>query len=106
MIKKDIGRSNTTISCKSETIGEPIEHKIQRIMNNSEPITDGAPIIYMERKEGVLPQYDIRTDRFDIALDAMDIVAKTKVAQRAERQEKSSEGTELKIQGTSVDKSA
>ena len=36
--------------------GEPIEQKIERIVNNKEPIGQGndtAPIIYTERKEGV-----------------------------------------------------
>ena len=32
---------------------------------------DGAPIIYTERKDGVLPAYDIRTDRWEIAQEAM-----------------------------------
>ena len=36
-----------------------------------EPITDGAPIIFTEKKDGVRPEYNIRTDRWDIALDAM-----------------------------------
>ena len=41
--------------------GETIETKVNRIVNNGEPIKDGAPIIYTERKDGVLPEYDIRT---------------------------------------------
>ena len=51
-------------------------------MNNKEPITDGAPIIYTERKDGVLPEYDIRTDRWDIAIDAMDKVNMDRFAKR------------------------
>ena len=31
-----------------------------------------APIIYTEKEDGVLPAYNIRTDRFDIAMDAYD----------------------------------
>ena len=30
--------------------GETIETKVNRIVNNGEPIKDGAPIIYTERK--------------------------------------------------------
>ena len=37
---------------------------------------DGAPIIYTERKDGVIPAYNIRTDKWDIALTAMDQVNK------------------------------
>lgn len=54
--------------------GEPIEHKIERIVNNKEAITDGAPAIYTERKDGVISAYNIRTDRWEIATDAMDKV--------------------------------
>jgi hypothetical protein len=62
--------------------GEPIEFKIERIVNNGEPITDGAPNIYTERKEGVLSAYNIRTDRWEVAADAMNIVAKNIEAKR------------------------
>lgn len=64
--------------------GETIEDKVERIMNNGEPITDNAPIIFTERKDGVGAMYDIRTDRFDLALDAT-----TKIEQslRAKRDE-------------------
>lgn len=65
--------------------GETIEQKIRRIVNNKEPITDGAPIIFTERKDGVQPDYNIRTDRWEVAIDAMDIVTKAHQAKREER---------------------
>lgn len=52
--------------------GETIEEKVNRVVNNNEPITDGAPIIFTEKKDGVLPEYNIRTDRWDVALTAME----------------------------------
>lgn len=52
--------------------GETIEDKCKRLVETKEPITDGAPILYTERKDGVLPAYDIRTDRWAIAQEAMD----------------------------------
>ena len=52
--------------------GEFIEEKVARVVENKEPIEDGAPIIYTERKDGVIPAYNIRTDKWDIALTAMD----------------------------------
>lgn len=58
--------------------GETIEAKVARIVQNKEPITDGAPMIFTEKKDGVLPAYNIRTDRFDIALDAMDKIGKSR----------------------------
>jgi len=62
--------------------GETIEQKVMRITENNEPITDGAPIIFTARKDGVLPAYDVRTDRFEIAIDGMDYVAKSNLARR------------------------
>lgn len=72
----------TTMKVNNGYIGETIEKKVRRIVNNKEPITDGAPLIYTERKDGVQPEFDIRTDRFEIAIDAMDAVARTRVAKR------------------------
>lgn len=73
--------------------GERIETKVKRITENNEPITDGAPIIYTNRDDGVLPAYNIRTDRWDIAQQAMDAVNQTNIAKsksygKIEQQEK------------------
>ena len=67
--------------------GETLEAKIERIVNNKEPIGQGndtAPIIYTERKEGVRASTNIRTDRFEIAVEAADKVAKSFKARREE----------------------
>lgn len=60
--------------------GESIENKVRRITENNEPITDGAPIIYTNREDGVLPAYNIRTDRWDVAQQAMDSVNQANLA--------------------------
>ena len=60
--------------------GESIEKKVSKLIENNEPITDGAPIIFTEKKDGVLPQYDIRTDKWDIAQSAMDLANASKIA--------------------------
>ena len=52
--------------------GESIETKCARVLESGESITDTAPIIYTAKEEGVLPAYNIRTDRCDIAIDAYD----------------------------------
>ena len=67
--------------------GEPIEQKIERILTNKEPITDGAPIIYTEKKKGVQPEFNIRTDRWEHAAAAMDVVHKTKAAKSEKKAE-------------------
>lgn len=64
--------------------GEPIERRVERIMNNNEPITDGAPLIYTDRKDGVDPAHNIRTDRWDLALDMTDSITKQAIAKRTE----------------------
>ncbi len=66
-----------------ETIeGETIEQKIERIVTNKEPIKDGAPEIFTERKDGVIAAYNIRTDRFELAAEAMDKVTRSREAKR------------------------
>ena len=60
--------------------GESIEKKVSKLIENNEPITDGAPIIFTEKKDGVLPQYDIRTDKWDVAQSAMDLANASKIA--------------------------
>lgn len=60
--------------------GESIERKVRRVVENKEPISDGAPVIYTEKKDGVLPQFNIRTDKWEIALDAMDKVQASRIA--------------------------
>ena len=62
--------------------GESIENKVRRITENNEPVTIGAPIIYTDRDQGVLPAYNVRTDRWDIAENAMDKVNAAKMAKR------------------------
>ena len=47
--------------------GESIETKVERITQTNEPISDGAPIIFTEKKDGVRPEYDIRTDKWDLS---------------------------------------
>lgn len=76
--------NETTLEVNTSIEGETLEEKIERITNNGEPITDGAPMIYTERKQGVLPEYDPRTDRFEIAIEAMDKVTSSKIAKREE----------------------
>ena len=84
MIKKVITNKTTIVRIDSRE-GETIEAKVRRIMNNNEPISDQAPLIYTERKDGINPDYDIRSDRLDYALDAMSKIEKSKRAERENR---------------------
>uniref|UniRef100_A0AAU8B747 Uncharacterized protein n=1 Tax=Dulem virus 201 TaxID=3145678 RepID=A0AAU8B747_9VIRU len=75
---------------------ESIEKKVKRIINENEPIEDGAPIIYQERADGVKPEFNIRTDRWEIAIEAMDKVTKEELSKYTKSQGKPNEGIELK----------
>lgn len=92
-------KNSTSLSVNNSIEGETIEEKIRRITETKEPISDGAKIIYTPRKDGVKPEYDIRTDRFDVAIEAMDKVNKTRIAKREERLKLENDGVES-IQGT------
>lgn len=74
--------SKTSIILNKSYEGESIEKKIERILANGEPIKDGAPLAYTDRSKGVLPEYNIRTDRFEIAVEATGHIAKSKLAER------------------------
>lgn len=75
----------TSIKRNTAYEGECIEKKVYRLFQNGEAIGDDAPLIYTERKDGVLPEYNIRADRFDIALEAMDKGSRSYRATREER---------------------
>lgn len=53
---------------------EPREVKLRKIISGeSSSMEDGVfPTIYTEKKDGVQPEFDIRTDRFEVAIDAID----------------------------------
>lgn len=66
-------------------LAEPREVKLRKIISGeSSNMDDGVfPIIYTEKRDGVLPEYDIRTDRFEVALDAMDKINQSTAGQIA-----------------------
>ena len=60
---------------------EPLEVKLRKKMKGGkvdEEEGDGKTwaIAYTEKKDGVKPEYDIRTDRFEIAREAMETIEK------------------------------
>lgn len=62
--------------------GQSLEEFLRKAMKGNEPIQATAKITYNDRKDGVLPQHDIRTDRFAMALAETDKVHATKAAAR------------------------
>ena len=84
MYRKNVIRHSSIIQNNSME-GSTIEQKIERIINNKETIKDGAPLIYTERSQGILPAYDIRTDRFEIAIEGVTKIQKSAQARREEK---------------------
>ena len=70
-IKEKIDCLKTTDSF----IGQSLEEKVYQAVNSNAPIEAVAPMVYTERKDGVLPETNIRTDRFEIAQEAMTNIA-------------------------------
>lgn len=70
--------------------GESIEEMLRRLTANKEPIPNNVPPIYTPKSDGVIGDYDIRADRFDVAIQARDIQSRTEIAKSAEK----GEGTE------------
>ena len=61
--------------------GETLIKKIQRILDENEPLTDGAPMIYTPKQAGVRDDCNVRTDKWAIAMDAMDRVNNYKLTE-------------------------
>lgn len=85
--------------------GETLESKIERKISNGEPMNEpGVGLLFTERSKGVLPETNIRTDRFEIAIEGTDRIQKSYQARREERQkgkaEKGKDGGPETIQGT------
>lgn len=81
----------TTITINKSYQGEPLEWKINRMMTTNEPIDAVSPMLYTEREEGVKPEYNIRTDRFEVARETTDAAHKKDIAKRMANKEKKTE---------------
>lgn len=80
---------------------EPREVKLRKIISGeANNMEDGVfPTIYTEKKDGVQPEYDIRTDRFEVALAAIDKINQSAASQIAKN---SGETEAMKDFGTEV----
>lgn len=74
-----INNFNGMIEIKEE--GETLIKKIQRIMDENEPLKDGAPLIYTPKQAGVRADCDIRTDKWKLAMEAMNRVNEYKLSE-------------------------
>lgn len=68
---------------KNETYeGKSLEEALADKIAGEEIELGGKALLYSERKDGVLPITNIRTDRWDIAMMALDSVEKARIAKR------------------------
>lgn len=73
----------TEINRNRSYVAEPLEIQLDRMTIEKTPIeATGVPMIYTERGEGIKPEYNIRTDRWEIAQHAMKHVNKSAIAKR------------------------
>ena len=84
----------TLLKSKPLIEGETIEVKVSRMIHDKEPIKDGAQLIFTEKKDGVNAAYNIRTDRWEIATDAMTKILKSREAKRDEIIKKANDAKE------------
>lgn len=76
----------TSLNVNESKEGQTLETKIERLLENGEDIGEtGVDKIYTERKDGVQPAYNIRADKMELALEALD---KSTADQRARRMER------------------
>lgn len=82
---RKIQNNNRNLQTTEGYEGQSLEEKVFQAVNSKAPIEAVAPMVYTERKQGVLPETNIRTDRFEIAQEAMSNIAEGIRVRRAER---------------------
>lgn len=83
MFEKRAGYTPTQLINTPTEKGESIEEMLRRLTANKEPIPQNVPPIYTPKADGVIPDYDIRADRYDVAMEARDKFAASKIAEGA-----------------------
>lgn len=63
--------------------GESIEEMLRRMTANKEVPKEENPPIFTPLADGVIPDYDIRADRFDVAIKAQDKFTASDIAKAA-----------------------
>lgn len=83
-MNRQINWTRTKIETNVVREGQSIEEMIRKALTAKEPIKGNAKLTYNDRKDGVLAQHDIRTDRFEIAMMATDKIHASQAAKRHE----------------------
>lgn len=86
-MRKPIYTHRPTLRVDATYEAEGLEVKLRRMTETNEPLAGDIPIVYTKKTDGVLPAFDIRTDRFEIAREAMSKVQESEMAKEAQRME-------------------
>lgn len=84
-MRKAIYAYKPTLKVNATYEAEGLEVKLRRITETNEPLAGDIPIVYTKKTDGVLPAFDIRTDRFEIAREAMSKVQESEMTKEAQR---------------------
>lgn len=76
--------SGTQIKCQDITEGEHIETRIAKIAIDGIVPDEGSPLIYTDRKDGVVDMYNIRTDKFETLIESKDMISKARASDAIE----------------------
>lgn len=90
------------INCNDAYEAEALEVKIRKALDGTENLELGKPALFTRRSEGVRPETDIRTDRWDIAFEAQNHVNQMKSTEY-DRITKAREGEEEAKQDVEVE---
>lgn len=96
-------KKTKSLQVNNSYVGESIEERVARLIKDKTPIEDGAPIIFTEKKAGVLPEYNIRTPKWETLVATVQNANKAIANQRAKAMEakaKDDVGKAETIQGT------
>jgi len=64
--------TQTSIERNLSTVAETIEEKIRRALTNGEKLDGQSELQYTERKDGVRPEFNVRTDKWDLAVESIE----------------------------------
>lgn len=78
-------REKTSLRVSKIQEGETMEHKMQRMMQQGADVNDVTELIFTERKEGVIPETDVRNEAWDVAVEATDAASRDHLTKRDAR---------------------
>ena len=82
---RKIKSNNEYLKTTKSFEGQSLEEKVFNAVNSKAPIEAVAPMVYTERKDGILPETNIRTDKWEVAQEAMTVISQGIQERRAKR---------------------